>query len=210
MIVCVCLALGLLLCVWQTPSAARFPDVSVDEYIDRYLEELGAVGYGMTPVTDDSVTVTFPNTECCGVYFRQWPVPVEPPEGMAQANVFFMHPNERQVYYLTSPRELLQMFRQECAIVGIEGGYLENAVKTWLLLSQQFSQDGYYQFSQPVVWTSLDFPTNHRSPSVPIVYGMVEVVQGGEGYIKVAMKVGPTGYLSVQEERNIVHVARPK
>ncbi len=176
-------------------------DYTMGFAIEQYLENLGMEDYyTMASVRAHYLAGTFPGISFCGVYFEQWPVRVEPPEGMAQSDVFFMGA-DRQLLYLTGPDDLLEFFQEAWNPVVSATGHenaLKDAAKTWLRLSQEFSQDGFYQFSKPVV-----------EVIGQTAYGSVTVVQGGRGYIWVAMTIGPTGKLYVEEKRHVYPGIRP-
>lgn len=179
----------------------KLVDSTMNRMIERYLDGLGAVGdYTMAPVQARYVADTFPGISFVGVYFEQWPLRVEPPEGLAQSDVFYMGA-DRQLLYLTGPEDLLDFFQVSWNPVvrgTTHAELLKGATKTWLRLSQEFSQDGFYQFSKPVV----EVVGN-------TAYGMVAVEQGGTGYLWVTITIGPTGNLSVEEDRHIHPDNRP-
>ena len=197
-ILCLACALGLV------PSfvASAFAGVeNVDRLVDEYLQQLGAEDYFVTPVTNPFVARTFPNTAFSGVYFQQYPDEVAPPQGLSEANVFYMDKASGQINYLTGPDDLRNFFQVSWNPV-VRGtaptGLLEDATKTWLRLSQEFSQDGFYQFSKPVVAVAGN-----------TAHGVVTVAQGGRGHISVTLTIGPTGALSIEEERHIHPGVRP-
>lgn len=194
---CLSCVLGLLT-VLSNGSVAR-ADV-MEEVIDLYMDQLGAYGYNMTPVNESYVTNTFSGIEFCGVYFDQWPHQVQPPEGMALSNVFYMNVANKDLNYLTGPDELEQFFQENWPIIGSGGNTdtLEQAAETWLRLSQEFSQDGFYQFSEPLVEV-ID----------QTAFGFVAVTHGGHGFVWAALTTGPVGSLSIEEERHIYPGPRP-
>jgi hypothetical protein len=194
---CLSCALGLLM-GFGAGSFARADNA--EDLINQYLQQLGAEDYHITPVTDPYVASTFPNTVFYGVYFQQYPLTVPPPESLAEANVFFMDKASEQIGYLTGPDDLLAFFEVYWnSVVGpTAGNPLEDAARTWLRLSQEFSQDGFYQFSPPMV------EVNGNT-----AFGMVMVEAGGRGNLWVAMTLSPSGALTVQETRHIHPGIRP-
>jgi hypothetical protein len=175
-------------------------DDTMEFAIERVLGDPETSYYSMDPVQARYVTTLFPDTEFCGVYFEQWPLQVEPPEGLAPSNVFYMNQGDPNLYYLTSPAELRTFFLENWPVVGAGAnhGLLKDTAKTWLRLSQEFSQDGFYTFSKPVV-----------EVVGTTAYGMVEVLEGGTGYIWVTITTGPTGSLTIVEDRHIHRGIRP-
>jgi hypothetical protein len=176
-------------------------DVTLEFAIEQELADLGMEGYyTMGPVHARYAAATLPGFSFCGVYFEQWPVRVEPPKGMAQSVVFYMGA-DKELLYLNGPADLLDLFEASWdPFVGPtgHGNALKQAAKTWLRLSVEFSQDGFYDFSKPVV----EVVGN-------TAYGMVTVEQGGHGYLWVALTIGPTGKISVEEKRHIRPGIRP-
>src|SRR5579883_2526994 len=119
--------------------------------VDAYLQDMGASGYTITPVHGPYLAKTFPEYKFYGVYFEQWPLEVVPPPEFSPSNVFYMDRTTRQVGYLTSPEELQQFFVDYWSrYVSATGGnhLVADITKSWLILSEQFSQDGFYQFSK--------------------------------------------------------------
>jgi hypothetical protein len=169
--------------------------------VDAYLQQIGATNYHITPARGPYIPNTFPNDLFFGVYFDQWPLAVTPPPGLAPSNVFYVDRSSLEVNYLTDPDELQQFFEDYFSqIVDATGGsnLVADAAKTWLRLSQEFSQDGFFQFSKPQV-----------EASGRTAYGYVTVVSGGEGYIAVTITFMPTGGVSIQEDRHVIRGERP-
>jgi hypothetical protein len=199
-ILCLLSVLGLLVGLSAT-SFAR-PINQYDQMIDDYLKDvMEAKHYYLAPVKNQFAARALPNFDFCGVYFQQYPVAYLPPEDLAESNVFFVNKTTEDVQYLTGPDDLLNFFRLFWdPIVGPSGSenFLKDGAKTWLRLSQEFSQDGFYQFSKPMVMVEGE-----------TAFGMVTVEQGGTGFLAVIMNIGPLGELSVVEERHIHPGERP-
>lgn len=197
-VLCLTGVLGLLL----GSEACRADRGGTDaQAVDAYLQEMGASGYTITPVHGPYLAKTFPDYKFFGVYFHQWPVRVPPPPELAQSNVFYVDRVTRQIGYLTSPDDLQQFFEDYWSrfVIGTTGShFVADITKSWLSLSEQFSQDGFYQFSKP---------------AVEVVgmtgYGSVTVISGGTGYVEVVITFSPTGGLSIDEQRNVVPGQRP-
>ena len=197
-ILCLSCALGVLL----APGGGSF--ARADDYenlVDQYLQQMGAEGYFMTPENNAYVTPTFPEYVFFGVYFQQYPLGITPPEGLAESNVFLMDTVTEDINFLIAPEDLLAFFQANWTPPpggAAQRDSLKNAAKTWLELSAQFSQDGYYRFSPPAV-EEVDGKA----------YGVIKVEQGGKGFLSVTMAIGPTGTLSVEEVRQIQRGIRP-
>jgi hypothetical protein len=181
-------------------ASARAGDESL---VRQYLQEqFGASpgSYGIDPVMDKYVARTFPGKSFFGVWFRQWPVAYLVPKGLAPANVFIVE--DGNVSYLTSPQELEDFFFDELTPVADEDE-AKDAGRTWLRLSQEFSQDGFFAFTDPEV---VFMPQKKGG----IVTGQVQVARGGQGEINVLMAFDASGQLSgVDEFRRVLAGIRP-
>jgi hypothetical protein len=156
----------------------------------------GASGYVINPIVDDYVGRTFPGYSFFAVLFRQWPVAVVPPKGLASSNVFFVLDGE--VDYMTNSDQLRDFFLNTLGEVQ-DPDEMKDVGRTWLRLTQEFSQDMFFRFSNPAVeLTSTG------------VSGEVVVSDGGRGQIRVSMTFDADGVLiDVQETRKVVPGVRP-
>jgi hypothetical protein len=99
---------------------------------------------------------------------------------------------------MTDPDELQDFFFNRLAPVADEDA-AKDAGRTWLRLSEEFSQDGFFRFSKPTA----DFNQG-------IVTGDVTVVDGGRGSIQVQMAFDSNGELTdIQESRKVFRGVRP-
>jgi hypothetical protein len=201
MILCLSCVLGLVISFGScSPAVAGGGDQTVEQAIAQYLQDLGADYYTITPVQKKCVLATFGGVAFCGVYFEQWPLEYIPPGDLAESNVFFMDLNSGEINYLTSPHDLQAFFQTSWPVTGANGKdlLLKNATKTWLLLSKEFSQDGFYSFSKPMVMVDGD-----------TAFGIINVEEGGDGFIMVMVTMEPLGGVSVTEGRHIHPGPRP-
>jgi hypothetical protein len=179
------------------PQAARADDRAL---VDQWLKDHGATRYTITPITDDYIGKTLPGSYF-GVYFQQWPIEIEPPQGLAPSNVFFVV--DQQVSFVTSPDDLEHCFLAVVQPVQNEDQALDVG-RSWLRLSVQFSQDGFFGFSDPVVHATTLATGGIR------VGGRNKVVSGGTGKLKVHMRFDASGDLAdVDEHRAIQAGVRP-
>src|SRR6516162_5119889 len=135
---------GVLGPAWQASARADNPKALVQEF----LEDIGATGFTITAITADFIDDSFPDTDFFEVRFRQYPVAVEPPKGLSYSNLFLVH--KREVTPLVSPADLEDFFFEELARVQDDDA-AEEAGLAWLRLTEAFSQDGFYTFSDPQV-----------------------------------------------------------
>lgn len=176
------------------PGVARAGDA--EQLVDQYLQDQGAQGYVIVPVTENYVGVTFRNIAFFGVFFQQYPVTVQPPEGLAQSNVFYVQ--DGKVGYLTQPGDLEEFFFTQLRPRRTDTA-IWDAGRTWLCLSENFSQDLFYQFHKPRVRVQGGVAT-----------GVVAVEAGGHGQITVSLTFDDAGHLvDIQETRDVVQGARP-
>ena len=178
------------------PARADDPRALVDEY----LKALGAQGYTIDNVTDAYVARTFPETDFFSVWFQQWPLAIEPPAGLNRANLFYVRGG--QAFPLIEPDELKDFFANELTpITGPDDGADDG--RTWLRLSREFSQDGFFTFDDPVVEVWL-------TPAGVWVHGKDQVKEGGSGSLRVWMRFDKWGGLTeVDEDREIKTGVRP-
>jgi hypothetical protein len=179
------------------PQAARADDYAL---VDQWLKDHGGTRYTITPFTDAYIGNTLPGSYF-GVYFQQWPIPIEPPQGLAPSNVFFVV--DQLVYYVTNPDDLKGYFLDVVQPVQNQDQALDVG-RSWLRLSVQFSQDGYFRFSDPVV--------HARTLATGEIHvgGRDKVASGGTGRLKVHMEFDASGALAdVVEERTIRAGVRP-
>lgn len=187
-----------LLSAFEPCRADRGRDFQI---VDTFVQDMGGSDYTITPVHGPYLAKTFPDYKFYAVYFRQWPVQTPPPPGLSQSNVFYMNRATQQVGYLTSPEELRQFFVDYWSrFVRATGGshLVVEIAKDWLALSEQFSQDGFFEFSKPAAEAVGN-----------TAYGFVSVTSGGSGYIEVIVTFNPTGGLSIDETRHVITGDRP-
>ena len=168
-----------------------------EQLVIQYLQDQGAQSYTIIPVTDDYVIDTFPDIALFGVFFRQYPVAVRPPAGLASSNVFYVQ--NGKVSYLTQPSDLMDFFFNELGPVQTDKA-IRDAGLSWLRLSEDFSQDLFFRFYKPAV-----------SVQSGVVTGMVAVKSGGSGQITATLTFDNAGQLvDIQEARAVVPGRRPE
>jgi hypothetical protein len=187
-----CLITVVALLLGGRPQAARADDYAL---VDQWLKDHGGTRYTITPITDDYIGNTLPGSYF-GVYFQQWPIAIDPPQGLAPSNVFFVV--DQQVYYVTNPDDLKNVFLAVVKPVQTQDQALDVG-RSWLRLSVQFSQDGYFRFSDPVMHAST------LATGEILVGGREKVTSGGTGKLKVHMEFDASGDLADVVERRAIH-----
>ena len=183
----------LLLVGWPSPARAANPQ----RLVRAYLHDLGATDYMMESISEPYLTAAFPGSAFVAVWFRQWPVlAAMPPADLALSNVFVVE--DGRVSYLTGPDALEEFFEDRLLPVQ-RPREAKDAVRAWLRLSAEFSQDGYYQFSRPDAQSTAE-----------LAFGEILVVQGGTGHVRVSLTFDAAGQLTgVHEKRKVHRGVRP-
>jgi len=162
--------------------------------VDKFLEAQEAYGYVIEPITDDYVGRTFPGPSFCGLIFRQWPIGVNPPEGLNYSNVAVVQSG--QVSFITSESDLRQFFVDHLGAAP-DADSAKDAGRTWLRFSSELEQDLFFTFSDPAV----EYTTTNDAA---IVTGRVIVLNGGTGSIELRMTFDRDGNFIDARERNTV------
>jgi hypothetical protein len=170
-----------------------------EQLVIQYLQDHGAQNgtYTIDPVTDPYVTNTFPDIAFFGVFFRQYPVAIRPPDGLVSSNLFYVQNNK--VAYLTEPSQLMDFFFSQLGPIPTKKG-IRDAGRSWLRLSEEFTQDQFYTFSKP-----------HVSAQRNCATGMVVVKNGGTGQLIATLTFDDSGQLvDIEESRDVVRGRRPQ
>jgi hypothetical protein len=164
--------------------------------VDQWLQDHNAVRYTITPLTEDYVANVLPGSYF-GVRFQQYPLAVVPPADLAPSNVFFVI--DDQVYYVTDPDDLEAYFLEVVEAVQSENEALDVG-RTWLRLSEEFSQDGFFTFSAPAV------QARTLATGEILVRGKVDVLNGGSGGLRALLSFDASGDFTEVRERRAIHV----
>jgi hypothetical protein len=202
-----CLA-ALLLCgqaaVWgQDPKEAQGKDSkAAQERLAKHLGDL-AKGGQIVSIGSEPLAKTFPDYQFFALRFRIYPVARVLPEGMKPSNVFAV-PKDGKPEHLKDEKTLEAFFGKHGPAAR---GKTEAAtlVRSWLSLSQEFVQDGFYKFDlrQPP-------EIKEEGGKVQSVSGRAMVVTGGNGEINATLKFGADGKVEkVAETRKIREGPRP-
>jgi hypothetical protein len=167
---------------WQ--SQARAGDAQ--SVVQDYLDNLGARGYTITPITNNYVLDTFPNIAFFQVMFRQYPVAVLPPKGLSSSNLFAVAANG-DLEVLTSFNDFPGFFLDNAAPVE-DQEEADDTGAAFVRLAEAFFQDGYYVFRKPNVKVK---PAGDGVGLV--VKAHVNVKSGGTGRITVLIDIDGNG-----------------
>jgi hypothetical protein len=167
----------------------------------QYLDALGATSYTMTPIEDSYVTATFPGIHFFELVFQQYPVAVDPPEGLSPSDVVVVLGDEVSV--LTGPDELQTFFLWNAPPL-TDNDAAVMAGQSWLRLTSVFTQDGFYTFADPVA------SARTGADGGVTVLGAIWVTAGGEGGILTAPDIDADGEITdVVEVRDVMVGIRP-
>jgi hypothetical protein len=157
------------------------------QLVQDYLNNRGANGAAVRPITDDFVGRTFPNFSFFGVIFRQFPVAVAcpPAPDLKCANVFFV--TNGQVDFVSNIDDLKFFFAGQLDPAPSQDAATDLA-NTWLRLSEELKQDLFYTFAAPdISYTPRD--------DVTVLRAHAAVSTGGTGNIDVLITLGAAGSL---------------
>jgi hypothetical protein len=151
----------------------------------------------LVPLNDEKIAGAFPRQRFFVLGFRQFPVAQVPPKPLKVRNLFALTPNG-QVQHLPDIKALEEFFRAELGPVTNTKSARES-IEAWLRLSEEFKQDGFFEFSIPQ--DSLD---SGKSNGGWKASGKAIVTHGGAGEINAKLGFTAEGKLSTVEEKNTV------
>lgn len=177
-------------------SAEKFgPEVqkSID-LVRSHIDKLGAKGAGeIIPRVSQGLEQVFPDRHFIIVRFRVYPVARILPAGLKASNIFVVS-NKGQVEYLQDAKTLEKFVRlQQAAAKSAKDA--KTLLSAWLLLSQEFHQDGLFQFE------ILDKEFAIDGEPVAKVSGRAMVKQGGNGQLHAELLFDKEGKLSMVLEK---------
>jgi hypothetical protein len=168
-----------------------------ESIVEQDLQQQGSQGYTITFIKADYLSASFPGTEFFGVHFQQYPVAVAPPEGLAPSDVAVVQ--NGAVYYLTSANDLKAFFFEQLGPVQGQDGAVAAGL-SWVRLSEELTQDGFYTFSDP----EGGFLPPPADGNGGVVLSWVIVTGGGTGRIDAALSFDDDGTLMQVQETNTV------
>jgi hypothetical protein len=90
-------------------------DEGAHYYARQYLSGLGVNGFTLTPIQDSYVTATFPSFAFFSLVFQQYPLSVQPPEGLNPSDVLVVQGDK--VFAMIDPDALKIFFLSTLAPV---------------------------------------------------------------------------------------------
>jgi hypothetical protein len=169
----------------------------VKDYLAKIKGEGGQIVYLGNAELDRS----FPKHRFFAVRYRIYPVAKKLPEGMKPSNVFVVPPNGR-AEHIKDAKALENYFKTNLPEVkqNLDATF---ALLSWLTLTQEFHQDGFYKFKLPTM-------TDGKSGNGIDIKAAAVVMQGGNGELAAEMSFDKAGKLTkVVEDAKIKRGPRP-
>jgi len=184
-------------------SSTRVSKEKLEKAHKAIVEKFPALQRGAPPLTlldDPALERMFPGRLFFSVIFRQHPVARLAPEPLKSQNVFVVG-KDGSVEHLTSSKELEKLFRDHVGPVKNDKA-AKDAVRAWLTVSQQFVQDGFYQFT---------IPDKEIAGNAQMMTGkaVVEPKGGNKGYLAVTITLEDGKLAKVEEENTVKPGVRP-
>jgi hypothetical protein len=191
-------------------KAARSVVDQIGQKVQKALEERlirrKAKGYTLGRLKDDAVARAFPAHLVLSVRFRQYPTTVRPPAPLRVQNLFLVG-KDGEPEHVTDFQILNTFFKDNLSKV-LKESEAKNAAHAWLEMSQEFTQDGFFQFSI----SGKDLKVGPGKTGLQATgKAVVKPEKGNKGQIAVTLHFGLTGELeAVEEEKSVVQGKRPR
>jgi hypothetical protein len=182
-----------------TPEEVAKAEKAAREQLAKLKGDAGMLQH----IQDEPLERALPRWAFFSVLFRQYPVARLAPPGLKSSNVFAADPDGK-VLVLTEVGELEKFFKANLPPAKT-ADQLKDAARAWLRLSQQFRQDGFYQFQLMDDSTKVSAAGAGKE-----VRGKVVAMKGGNGAIEATLNFDSDGKLArVSEGGNLRPGPRP-
>jgi hypothetical protein len=121
------------------------PLAKAKKAVSDELEKQKINGARVVPVQSDAVNKVLPDYQFIAVVFSPYPLARPVPKGFKEGNIYAAS-KDGTLKLLTTPDELQKFFAADAAAAKDEKSAKE-ALHAWLRLTEEFSQDGFFQFS---------------------------------------------------------------
>jgi hypothetical protein len=166
-----------------------------EKAVKDLLESKNANGR-LTAVTDEAVVKTLPDRAAFSVIFPSYPVARIAPEPFKMQNVFLVG-KDGKPEQLNDTKQLEKFVKDN--VTAKDESSMKSAVETWLRLSQEFHQDGFYKFAFDK--DSLKITTDEGKTKI---VARVNVAQGGKGDLTAVLTFDDKGKLASATEENTI------
>lgn len=117
------------------------------EAMEKFVKEKGYDRGELLPISDAPLQKEFPDVLFYALRFRQFPVAYQVPAGMKPSNLYALLA-DGTVIHLADVDALIKFFQKELPEVK-DAAAAKTAARAWLRLSQEWRQDGFFQFVIP-------------------------------------------------------------
>jgi hypothetical protein len=156
--------------------------------VTEYLEKIKGTNGQTLWIDHKDLAAAFPKHTFFAVRYRIYPVAMQLPEGLAPSNVFVVEGGTAR--HVKDAKALEEFFKAHLGSVK-DVKLREQAVAAWLMLSQEFVQDGFFKFKVNPA-EAADGGTSFT--------GRAMVQEGGKGEIKAELKYDKDGKLLAATE----------
>jgi hypothetical protein len=187
------LVLPIVLALLLIPAVqAADPEKAAKEFQEAKKAGAGA----LVLLKDDVFAKATPHQTFFTLRFRQFPVARPNPEGLSSSNVLVVDPQDK-VQLIKDAKEL-EAFAKH-TLTAKEAAAAKAAARTWLLLTSELIQDGFYKFQVPD-----DTLTVAQEEGKLIATGRLVVMQGGMGELIAQLTFDAAGKLTAVTEKNMI------
>jgi hypothetical protein len=182
------------------------PLAKANQQVKDELEKLKVNGPRINPIVDETVAKVVGDYQFVAVIFSPYPVARPTPEGFKPDNIYAVN-KDGKLKLLSDATDLEKLFAANAAPAKDEKS-AKAALTAWLRLTQEFSQDGFFQFR--VDADSLKVEKDGDSLKAT---GTNSVLPNNKdkGEIKATLTFDSTGKLiKVSETRDVQAGIRPK
>jgi hypothetical protein len=183
---------GVLSVALTAMAAAQQPEQKLPENVQKakdvvadFLQKIKGTDGQIVWLDSEALAKAFPRHTFFAVRYRIYPVAKKLPDGMAPSNVFAVR--DGKLEHLKDNKALTAFFQGNLAPVTKDSAPI--ALTSYLTLSQEFVQDGFYKFEIDAKGFALDMAGN----AVVKAQGRAIAMKGGNGEIRVDMKMDDQG-----------------
>ena len=170
--------------------------------LKEHLEKAKATGGSILRLHNPALAKDFPEDVFFALRFRLFPVARRLPEGMKASNIFVVS-KEGKVQHLRDAKELEKFFQKHLPAVKKQE-QAQNALGGWLLLAQEFHQDGLFIFEV----LSKAFAVEEQGKGLE-ARGRAVVMKGGNGEVTVTMTFADGKLTKVEPSGKVIPGPRP-
>ena len=170
--------------------------------LKEHLEKAKATGGRIVHLRTAALAKDFPDDTFFALRFQLFPVARRLPEGMKASNIFVVS-KDGKVQHLRDAKELEKYFQKNLPAINKQD-QAQDALGGWLLLAQEFHQDGFFAFE---ILTKA-FAIEEKGKGFEAA-GRAMVMKGGNGEINVTMTFADGKLTKVADSSKIRPGPRP-